>query len=81
MNQTRLGSLIEAILNTAFGFVVSVALSLIVYPLFGHSFTLAQNIGITAIFTVASVARGYVVRRLFNNRLHKAAMRLAGAKE
>lgn len=78
MNQTRLGSFIEACINTAIGFVVSMALSMVVYPMFGHSFTLAQNFGITVIFTVASVARGYAVRRWFNARIHRAAVRLAG---
>lgn len=78
MNQTRIGSLIEACINTAIGFAVSIVLSLIVYPMFGHSFTLAQNVGITVIFTVASIVRSYVVRRWFNARIHVAAQRLAG---
>ena len=78
MNQTRIGSLIEACINTAIGFAMSMALSLIVYPMFGHAFTLAQNVGITAIFTVASILRSYVVRRWFNARIHRAAQRLVG---
>ena len=77
MNQTRLGSLIEALLNTAIGFGVSLALAAVVYPLFGHAFTLAQNVGITCIFTVASIARSYAVRRWFNARLQRAARLLA----
>ena len=80
MNQSRLASFYEACISTAFGFVFSVLLSMIVYPMHGHSFTLVQNMSITAIFTVASIARGYVIRRWFNARLHSAAMRLAGAK-
>lgn len=77
MEQTKLGSLIEAVIGTAIGFVMSIVLSLIVYPMHGHSFTLAQNASITAIFTVASVVRGYVVRRWFQARLRAAAQRLA----
>ena len=79
MNQTRLGSLIEACINTAIGFFGSIALSLIVYPMFGASFTLIQNAGITAIFTLWSVVRGYAIRRWFNARIHAAAQRLAAA--
>ena len=79
MNQSRLGSLIEACINTAIGFVMSMALSLIVYPMMGHAFTFGQNMGITAIFTIASIARGYAVRRWFNIRIHAAAQRMAGA--
>lgn len=65
MTQSRLMSAVETVAGVAIGFAVSVALSLIVYPLFGHAFTLGQNIGITIIFTVASFVRGYAVRRLF----------------
>lgn len=79
MEQSRLESLIEAIINTAIGFVLSMLLSMVVYPAFGHSFTLSQNAGITAIFTVASIARGYAVRRWFVGRIRRAAHRLAAA--
>ena len=76
MTQTRLQSLIEALVNVALGMVISVLLSLVVYPAFGHAFTLAQNIGITVIFTVASILRSYVVRRWFNAALHRAVVRV-----
>lgn len=66
MTQSRRMSLIETLAGVAIGFAVSVAASFVVYPMFGHSFTLSQNIGITVIFTVLSIARGYVVRRVFN---------------
>lgn len=79
MEQSKIGSLIEAIVHTAVGFVISIALSMVVYPMFGHAFTLAQNVGITAIFTVASIARGYYVRRFFNARIRLAAQRMARA--
>lgn len=64
-------------LNTAIGFGISLVLAMVVYPLFGHAFTLAQNVGITCIFTVASIARGYAVRRWFNSRLQRTARALA----
>lgn len=79
MEQTRLGSLIEACIGTAIGFIISMGLSLIVYPMFGHSFTLAQNFWITVIFTVASIARSYAVRRWFNGRIRAAAQRVAAS--
>jgi predicted ABC-type exoprotein transport system permease subunit len=79
MEQTKLGSLIEAAISTAIGFVVSIALAMIVYPMFGHSFTLAQNFWITVIFTIASIARSYAVRRWANARIRKAAQRMAAA--
>jgi hypothetical protein len=67
MTQTRKQSAVETVAGVAIGFVVSVSASAVVYPLFGHAFTLGQNIAITIIFTVLSVARGYVVRRWFNS--------------
>lgn len=64
--QTRRQSLIETLAGVAIGFILSMVLCYIVYPLHGHAFTLAQNVSITVIFTVASILRGYGVRRFFN---------------
>lgn len=64
--QTRRQSLIESVVGMFIGLAVSMLLGLVVYPAHGHSFTLAQNASITAIFTVASLLRGYSVRRFFN---------------
>ena len=66
MTQTRKQSAIETVAGVAIGFVVSLVASMLVFPLFGHAFTLGQNIAITVIFTLLSIARGYAVRRLFN---------------
>ena len=77
MTQTRLGSLIEACINVAVGFVLSVAITAVVLPAYGHAISLADNLQITAIFTVASIARSYLLRRWFNHRIHQAAQRLA----
>lgn len=66
MSQSRRHSLFETLAGTAIGFAVSVLASMVVYPIFGHAFTLGENTGITLIFTVLSIARGYAVRRLFN---------------
>lgn len=64
--QSKKHSLIETIISTAIGFIVSLVLVNIVLPLYGFDVKLGQSIAITVIFTVASIARGYVVRRLFN---------------
>lgn len=66
MNQSRRFSLIEACTSTAFGFIFSILAGMVVYPLFGHAFSLQQNLGIVLIFTLLSVVRSYVVRRVFN---------------
>ena len=66
MTQSRKNSVIETVVGVAIGFVVSVSAAFVVYPLFGHSFTLGQNVGITIVFTALSLVRGYAVRRAFN---------------
>lgn len=65
MRQTRIMSLIETLASLIIGFAVSVIITAIVMPAYGHDVALSDNIQITAIFTVASVARGYLVRRAF----------------
>lgn len=77
MNQTKIGSLIEACANTAIGLVVAFISQLVIFPLVGIHVPLATNIEISIYFTLVSVARSYVLRRWFNARLHAAAMRIA----
>jgi len=77
MMQTRLSSLIEAIINVAIGFLVSLALTAVVLPAYGHKVSFADNLQITGIFTISSILRSYAVRRWFNARIHAAALRMA----
>lgn len=67
--QTKLGSLIEATLNTMSGFVLAFVLwQWVVGPLMDYPVSYSDNFVITSIFTVASIARSYVWRRIFNKR-------------
>ena len=66
--QRRSLSAIEAVTSTAIGFGISLALTFTVLPAFGYHVTAPHAWGITAIYTAVSVARTYVVRRLFNRR-------------
>jgi hypothetical protein len=77
MNQTRLGSMIEVWVNIIIGYFINLGVQLVVYPWFGATFSFKQNIYIGLIFTVVAVIRGYTIRRWFNDRLHKASMRIA----
>lgn len=79
MNQTRLGSLIEAVMNTAIGLVISVIANQLIFPRFGFHPTLGENALISVTYTAISIARGYCLRRFFNARLHAAAERMAKA--
>lgn len=78
MEQSRLGSFIEAWVNVLIGFGINFVANLLILPVFGFtSLTLLANLYIGIIYTVISVARSYVIRRWFNMKLRKAAERLA----
>lgn len=64
--QSRRHSAIESVTNTLTGLVVSFIIQLIIYPIMDIPVRLSQNVIITLVFTIASILRGYVVRRIFN---------------
>jgi hypothetical protein len=66
MSQTRLGSLVESIVNVLIGFGVGVASQYYIFPLFDIHIPFWTNVEIAVWFTVISIARSYFVRRLFN---------------
>ena len=69
---TRKNSLIEATANTTSGFIVALLLqTYVINPLFGLSLSGSENILITVIYTVVSIARSYVWRRVFNKSERK----------
>jgi hypothetical protein len=65
VSQTRLSSLAETCLSIAIGFCVSLVITDLVLPAYGHPVSFGQNLQITGIFTLASIARWYLVRRAF----------------
>jgi len=67
MSQTRLQSLIEANVSTAIGFAISWAATPFVLAAFGYIVGAGKAFGITVVYTVISILRGYFVRRFFNN--------------
>jgi hypothetical protein len=68
--QSRLQSLIESIANIVIGMGIAFGAQLIVFPALGLAVRLDQNIAITVAFTVVSLARSYILRRIFS-RLHE----------
>lgn len=64
--QTRLQSLIETFINVGIGYGVAIASQLVLFPMFEIHIPLSSNLLIGAFFTAISIARGYMVRRLFN---------------
>ena len=66
LRQSRCLSLIEAVAGTATGFVISLILQRLLFPVLGADLTLPENLLVSTVFTFASVVRVYVIRRVFN---------------
>jgi hypothetical protein len=64
--QSKRGSLIEAIINVAVGYMVAVVTNMVVLPLFDIHVGLGDNMLIGLIFTAVSLGRSYLLRRIFN---------------
>jgi hypothetical protein len=79
MNQTRIGSLIETMVNIAIGFSINFCANMLIFPLFGFHITPGANFTLGVIYTVISVVRSYAIRRWFNARLHAMAQAAAAA--
>ena len=78
LEQTKLGSFIEAWVNVFIGFGINFTANILILPHFGFtSLALKTNFVIGLIYTVISVLRSYVIRRWFNARLRDMAERLA----
>ena len=64
--QSRWMSLVEAATNIVVGYGLAILTQVLVFPLFGLSVSLGENLGIGAVFTVVSLVRSFVLRRIFN---------------
>lgn len=71
MAQSKIQSFIEANVSTAIGFCISWAVTPLVMAVFGYSVGAGKALGITIVYTVISIVRGYFVRRLFNRMERK----------
>jgi hypothetical protein len=79
MSQSRLSSLYEALINIAIGYSVNFFANLVLLPIYFHiEVDLITNLLVGIPYTLVSIMRQYAIRRWFNNKIHKAAQRLAG---
>lgn len=65
MSQSRTISLVEATTNVTVGYVLAILTQLMVFPWFGIEATLDEHLAIGLAFVGVSLARGYLLRRLF----------------
>lgn len=66
--QTKTQSFIEISANTAVGFIISYASTFIIFPFVGFESSNSQSFIVTLFFTVVSLLRGFVIRRIFNKK-------------
>ncbi len=64
--QKKSHSFVEVCLNTAIGYVIAVSAQIAIFPMFDIHIEHSQNLQIGLIFTVISIVRGYIMRRVFN---------------
>ena len=65
MKQSRLMSLIEAITNVIVGYILAIATQILVFPWFGLEIAFGEHLAIGMAFVAVSLARSYLLRRLF----------------
>jgi antibiotic biosynthesis monooxygenase (ABM) superfamily enzyme len=65
--QSKKSSINEVLLNTGSGFIVSLVVTKALYPVLN----ILSPVTITLIYTVVSIIRSYIWRRLFNKRILK----------
>jgi len=64
--QSKRNSAFEAATNVTIGYLVSVLANVLILPVFGYNVTIGDSFAIGLAFTAVSLARSYVLRRLFN---------------
>ena len=65
MQQSRVMSFVEATTNVVVGYILAIATQLAVFPLFGLEAALGEHLAIGMAFVMVSLARSYLLRRLF----------------
>jgi hypothetical protein len=70
MHQTKWQSFIETCTQTAIGWFVSLLTwyAVLWSNIFDVNMSFSENVALTTIFTVVSVARGYIIRRFYDRR-------------
>ena len=58
-------SLVESVANTGAGFLVSLLIQITLFSLMAIETTTTQNLTLSGVFTLASLVRGYLMRRVF----------------
>lgn len=65
MQQSRLMSLFESVTGIVVGFGLAIVAQILILPAYGLNLPMRDNLRIALVFTVISLLRGYVLRRVF----------------
>jgi len=65
--QTRKMSLFETVVSVVAGYVLTVLIQYLIYPLFGITIPAGQALFISFIIVFAAFVKNFAVRRLFNH--------------
>ena len=66
--QSKKHSLFESVTNVVCGYCVALLSQIIIFPFFGIDATIQDNLLIGLWFTVISICRSYILRRIFTRR-------------
>jgi len=67
MSQSRKMSATESVVNVIIGYFIALLAQNIIFPLFDIHVSASQHAMIGFLFTIVSLVRSYVLRRLFNS--------------
>jgi hypothetical protein len=66
MSQSKKYSFIEALINVLIGYSIAVASQYVIFPWFNIEVPIKAHMEIGGFFTLVSLVRSYLLRRLFN---------------
>jgi len=69
--QSRRASFIEAVVNTSVGYAISFFATVLLFHLYSIDASAGKIHMLTFWMTLLSIARGYILRRVFNSELWK----------
>ena len=82
MQQSKLESAAEALVNILIGMGVALGSQYLVFPMVGITdVTFGEHLYITVWFTIISFTRSYTLRRFFNAGLNRGIRRLVRGKD
>nr|CAM75764.1 conserved hypothetical protein, membrane [Magnetospirillum gryphiswaldense MSR-1] len=58
-------SMVEAAANVVIGYGIAIATQMAVFPIFGIRISIADDLLIGLVFTIVSLIRSYMLRRVF----------------